>query len=221
MHMLEFNITKRVFEEIKKGPCEITNPVDSYWRCDLDLEKNKKKLVDCALGFAHGTTCGKDGELYVIVDPIVDEIIVTSDKTIDVRGANMEIYNGVGITVQFAKNVIIHGLYIHHISLTKGGEVKDGKNYLGDSYAVDEKIEVTVALNHFGKGLVERMPRCQFGFIHVFNNDYIHLFLYAIGGTNHPTIISQGYRYLVPGTYAAKEVACKGLLALAQWKSWN
>ncbi|MBA0837813.1 hypothetical protein Goarm_009932 [Gossypium armourianum] len=90
-----------------------------------------------------------------------------------------------------------------------------------NSYAVDEKIEVTVALNHISKGLVERMPRCRFGFIHVLNNDYIHLFLYAIGGSSHPTVISQGYRYLMPGTYAVKEVTCKGLLALAQWKSWN
>ncbi|MBA0776203.1 hypothetical protein Gotri_011228 [Gossypium trilobum] len=32
-----------------------------------------------------------------------------------------------------------------------------------DSYSADKKMQVTVALNHFGKGLVERMPRCRFG----------------------------------------------------------
>ncbi|MBA0692637.1 hypothetical protein Goari_010177 [Gossypium aridum] len=65
-----------------------------------------------------------------------------------------------------------------------------------DSYSADEKIQVTVALNHFGKGLVERM-------------------------TSHPTIISQGNRYSTPGTFATKEVTCSGLLKLAQWKNWN
>ncbi|TYH19365.1 hypothetical protein ES288_A05G346000v1 [Gossypium darwinii] len=90
-----------------------------------------------------------------------------------------------------------------------------------DSYSADEKMQVTVSLNHFGKGLVERMPRCRFGFIHVVNNDYNHWFLYAIGGTSHPTIISQGNRYSAPGTFAAKEVTCRGLLKPAQWKNWN
>ncbi|KAL1172399.1 hypothetical protein V6Z11_A05G345600 [Gossypium hirsutum] len=293
--ILEFYITKRVLAESKNGPCEVTNPVDSCWRCDPNWEKNRKKLADCAPGFAHSTTGGKGGEFYVVTDPIDNaaepkpgtlrhavtqtgplwitfkgsmtikleqELIVTSDKTIDARGANVEICNGAGITVQFAKNVIIHGLHIHHIIPAKGGKIKDGENHVGlrsasdgdgvslfgatnvwldhlslhhcvdglidvmlfgasDSYSADEKMQVTVALNHFGKGLVERMPRCRFGFIHVVNNDYNHWFLYAIGGTSHPTIISQGNRYSAPGTFAAKEVTCRGLLKPAQWKNWN
>lgn len=39
--------------------------------------------------------------------------MVTSDKTIDARGANVHISNGAQITIQFAKNVIIHGLHVH------------------------------------------------------------------------------------------------------------
>ncbi|MBA0844872.1 hypothetical protein Goarm_023186, partial [Gossypium armourianum] len=65
------------------------------------------------------------------------------------------------------------------------------------------------------------MPRCRFGFVHVINNDYNHWFLYAIGGTSHPTIISQGNRCSTPGTFAAKEVTCRGILKLVQWKNWN
>ncbi|TYI29930.1 hypothetical protein ES332_A05G350500v1 [Gossypium tomentosum] len=289
--MLEFYITKRVLAESKKGPCEVTNPVDSCWRCDPNWEKNRKKLANCAPGFARGTIGGKGGEFYVVIDPIDNagdpkpgtlrhavtqtgplwitfkgsmtikleqELIVTSDKTIDARGANVEICNGAGITIQFAKNVIIHGLHIHHIIPAKGGKIKDGENHVGlrsandgdgvslfgatniwldhlslhhwsmvmlfgasDSYSADEKMQVSVALNHFDKGLVERMPRCRFGFIHVVNNDYNHWFLYAIGGTSHPTIISQGNRYSAPGTFTAKEVTCRGLLKPAQWKNWN
>ncbi|MBA0865150.1 hypothetical protein Goshw_009532 [Gossypium schwendimanii] len=133
------------------------------------------------------------------------DLIVTSDKIIDARGANMKICNAAGITVQFAKNVIIPSFHIHHIIPTKGGKIKDGENHLGlrtasdvmlfrarDSYSTDEKIQVTVALNHFGKGLVERMT-----------------------STSHPTIISQGNRYSALGTFATKEVTCSGLLKLA------
>ncbi|MBA0746552.1 hypothetical protein Gogos_009060 [Gossypium gossypioides] len=263
--MLEFNSTEKVLEESKKGPCQVTNPVDRCWRCDSDWEKNRKKLVNCAPGFARGTTGGKGGEFYVVTDPIDNaadrkpgtlrhavtqtgplwitfkgsmtikleqELIVTSNKTIDVRGTNMEIRNAAGITVQFAKNVIIHGLHIHQIIPAKGGKIKDGEKHLGlrsasdvdgislfgatniwldhlslhhcanglidvlqgstvvtisnchitnqnyvmfgasDSYSADEKMQVIVALNHFGKGLEERMPRCRFGFIHVVNNGY-------------------------------------------------
>ncbi|MBA0624618.1 hypothetical protein Godav_009947, partial [Gossypium davidsonii] len=236
---------------------------------------NKKKLADCAPGFARGTTGRKYGVLYVIVDPIVDELIVTSDKTIDTRGS---IWKFTTVLVLWSSlrrtSLSMASISITLVSLrvARSRMVKTtlGKGLPGmemgsivleqptfgstifpftiapmvlsilfkvplplpfratisltttiDSYAVDEKIEVTVTLNHFRKVLVERMPRCLFGFIHVVNNDNIHLFLYAIGGTSHLTIISQGYRYLMPGTYAAKEVTCKGLLALAQWKSWN
>ncbi|MBA0670686.1 hypothetical protein Goklo_007266, partial [Gossypium klotzschianum] len=188
------------------------------------------------------------------------ELIVTSDKTtIDARGANVEICNGAGFTIQFTKNIIIHGLQIHHIIPAKGGKIKDGENHHGlrgdsdgdgvsvfgatnvwldclslhhctdglidvakgstaitvsnchftdhndlmlfgasDSYSADKKMHVTVALNHFGKGLVKRMP-----------------------STSNPTIISQGNRYFPPVTFGAKEVTCSGLLKPAQWKNWN
>ncbi|PPS05847.1 hypothetical protein GOBAR_AA14800 [Gossypium barbadense] len=170
------------------------------------------------------------------------ELIVTSDKTIDARGANVHICYGAGITVQFAKNIIIHGLHIHHIKPTTGGIIRDAENHLGlrtasdgdgislfgatniwldhlslydssdglidvllfgasDTYVADEKMHITVALNLFGKGLVDRMPRCRLGFFHVVNNDYTHWFMYAIGGSSHPTIISQGNRYIASSIY--------------------
>ncbi|MBA0566826.1 hypothetical protein Golob_011605 [Gossypium lobatum] len=98
------------------------------WRCDPDWEKNRKKFADCAPGFARGTTGGKDGSITI---KLQQELIVTSDKTIDARGVNVEICNGAGITIQFTKNVIIHGLQIHHIILAKGGKIKDGEKTMG------------------------------------------------------------------------------------------
>ena len=67
-----------------------------------------------------------------------------------------------------------------------------------DSNSADEIMQITVAFNHFGRGLIQRMPRCRWGFFHVVNNDYTHWNMYAIGGSAHPTIISQGNRYTAP-----------------------
>ena len=75
-----------------------------------------------------------------------------------------------------------------------------------DSYTKDKQMQVTIAYNHFGKGLIQRMPRCRHGYFHVVNNDYTHWEMYAIGGSANPTINSQGNRYAAPSNPFAKEV---------------
>ncbi|KAK8567246.1 hypothetical protein V6N13_105225 [Hibiscus sabdariffa] len=314
--LMELNSTRRDLRGQKKsGPCEATNPIDKCWRCDPNWEKNRKRLADCALGFARGTTGGKDGEFYVVtdcsddvVDPkpgtlrhavtqtrplwitfahsmvikLKEELIITNNKTIDGRGVNVHIAYGAGLTIQFVRNIIVHNLHIHDMIKTHGGIIKDGENHLGlrtesdgdgislfgatnvwldhlsmyrcadglidavqastaitisnchftdhndvllfgasDSYGEDEKMQITVALNHFGKGLVERMPRCRFGFIHVVNNDYTHWVMYAIGGSSHPTIISQGNRYSASSQRATLEVTKREISPPEVWKSWD
>lgn len=106
-----------------------------------------------------------------------------------------------------------------------------------DTYTKDKNMQVTIAYNHFGKGLVQRMPRyhifcfdsrhaflllsllcmsipkylyrCRHGYFHVVNNDYTDWEMYAIGGSANPTINSQGNRYLAPSNPFAKEVQYK------------
>ena len=41
-----------------------------------------------------------------------------------------------------------------------------------DKYQPDSGMQVTIAFNHFGVALVQRMPRCRRGYIHVVNNDF-------------------------------------------------
>lgn len=67
-------------------------------------------------------------------------------------------------------------------------------------------FQVTIAFNHFGDKLVQRMPRCRRGYIHVVNNDFTQWEMYAIGGSGNPTINSQGNRYTAPTNPFAKEV---------------
>ncbi|KAG6574874.1 putative pectate lyase 15 [Cucurbita argyrosperma subsp. argyrosperma] len=90
-----------------------------------------------------------------------------------------------------------------------------------DSYTKDKQMQVTIAYNHFGKGLIQRMPRCRHGYFHVVNNDYTHWEMYAIGGSANPTINSQGNRYAAPSNPFAKEVTKRVETPESKWKGWN
>ncbi|MBA0733652.1 hypothetical protein Gogos_017639, partial [Gossypium gossypioides] len=117
---------------------------------------------------------------------------------------------GAGFTLQFVQNVIIHNIHIHRIVPSSGGLIRDSEDHFGyrtavqgstaitisnchfthhdavmllgasDNYSKDQFMQVTLAFNHFGKELLQRMPRCRWGFFHVVNNDYTHWKMYAI-----------------------------------------
>ncbi|GFP91064.1 probable pectate lyase 15, partial [Phtheirospermum japonicum] len=89
-----------------------------------------------------------------------------------------------------------------------------------DSYTRDRVMQVTIAYNHFGEGLIQRMPRCRHGYFHVVNNDYTHWEMYAIGGSANPTINSQGNRYLAPANPFAKQVTHR-VAGDNIWRHWN
>ncbi|VVA98508.1 unnamed protein product [Arabis nemorensis] len=90
-----------------------------------------------------------------------------------------------------------------------------------DSHRQDKLMQVTIAYNHFGEGLIQRMPRCRHGYFHVVNNDYTHWEMYAIGGSANPTINSQGNRYAAPKNRSAKEVTKRVKTETSEWKKWN
>lgn len=90
-----------------------------------------------------------------------------------------------------------------------------------DSYTPDVNMQVTIAFNHFGEGLVQRMPRCRHGYFHVVNNDYTHWEMYAIGGSANPTINSQGNRFSAPANPFAKEVTKREDNNVNEWRQWN
>lgn len=218
-----------------------------------------------------------------MVITLQQELIMTSDKTIDGRGADVHIAFGAGITIQFIKNVIIHGVKIYNTVKKSGGLIRDAADHFGlrtesdgdgisifgaqdvwidhvsmrncqdglidaifgstaitlsnnhftdhneallfgasDSHSQDAKMQITVAFNHFGKRMIQRMPRCRWGFIHVVNNDYTHWNMYAIGGSAHPTIISQGNRFIAPPSNPfAKEVTKREYSPESIWNQWT
>ncbi|KAM1053546.1 hypothetical protein ACFX13_001085 [Malus domestica] len=90
-----------------------------------------------------------------------------------------------------------------------------------DKYLPDSGMQVTIAFNHFGVALVQRMPRCRRGYIHVVNNDFTRWEMYAIGGSANPTINSQGNRYTAPQDTNAKEVTKRVDTNEGDWSDWN
>uniref|UniRef100_A0A3Q7GYC6 Pectate lyase n=1 Tax=Solanum lycopersicum TaxID=4081 RepID=A0A3Q7GYC6_SOLLC len=90
-----------------------------------------------------------------------------------------------------------------------------------DSHVQDKNMQVTIAFNHFGEGLVQRIPRCRHGYFHVVNNDYTHWEMYAIGGSANPTINSQGNRFLASDIRFSKEVTKHENAPESEWKNWN
>ncbi|KAJ9549238.1 hypothetical protein OSB04_021781 [Centaurea solstitialis] len=65
------------------------------------------------------------------------ELVITSDTTIDGRGAKVEICNGAGLSLYQVSNVIIHGLYIHDIKETPGATIAAGEGKPGPRSAHD------------------------------------------------------------------------------------
>ncbi|KAE9620036.1 putative pectate lyase [Lupinus albus] len=90
-----------------------------------------------------------------------------------------------------------------------------------DNFNGDKIMQVTVAFNHFGQGLIQRMPRVRWGFVHVVNNDYTHWLMYAIGGSSGPTVLSQGNRFIAPNNDAAKEITHRDYASQDVWKNWQ
>eukprot|EP00253_Pinus_taeda_P011361 PITA_11361 len=90
-----------------------------------------------------------------------------------------------------------------------------------DNNIQDKTMQVTIAYNHFGEGLGQRMPRCRLGHSHVVNNDYIHWQMYAIGGSANPTILSEGNRFLASANPYTKEVTRRLAVNANEGLEWN
>ncbi|CAH9105704.1 unnamed protein product [Cuscuta epithymum] len=249
------------------------NVIDSCWRrSKSSWASNRRALADCAVGFGKYATGGKNGATYVVThssdNPRNPKPGTLSYKTIDGRGAKVEISNGPCITIQGVTNIIVHGIIIQDCKQGKSGqEVRDSPTHAGrrggsdgdaitifgssnvwidhcflaraadglidvihgstnitisnnyftqhdkvmlfghnDDNIEDKSMKVTVAFNHFGPGLVERMPRVRLGYAHVANNRYSGWLMYAIGGSANPIIFSEGNYFMAPNKSDSKQI---------------
>ncbi|KAH6824502.1 Pectin lyase-like superfamily protein [Perilla frutescens var. hirtella] len=227
----------------------------------------------------------QDQPLWIIFErdmviTLENELIMNSYKTIDGRGARVEISNGPCITIEKVSHVIVHGLSIHDCKPGKPGMVRSTPDHVGhrlgsdgdaistlgssnvwidhcylarctdgltdvthasnlvtisnnyftqhdkvmllghnDGFTADKIMKVTVVFNHFGPGLVQRMPRVRYGYAHVANNRYEQWLMYAVGGSANPTILSEGNYFAASNDAYAKQVTKRE--TSNNWKSWK
>ncbi|KAK6154474.1 hypothetical protein DH2020_008722 [Rehmannia glutinosa] len=89
-----------------------------------------------------------------------------------------------------------------------------------DDFVDDKNMQVTIAFNYFGEGLVQRIPR--HGYFHIVNNVYTGWKMYAIGGSANPTINSQGNVFIASDDDFTKEVTKHETPpGDEEWKKWN
>lgn len=62
---------------------------------------------------------------------LTQELIFTSDKTIDGRGFEIHVAGGAGFMLQFVHNVIIHGLHMYDIVEGSGGMIRSKHDHVG------------------------------------------------------------------------------------------
>ncbi|GAV68813.1 Pec_lyase_C domain-containing protein [Cephalotus follicularis] len=123
-------------------------------------------------------------------------------------------YDGLIDAVHSSTSITISNNYmLHHNEVMLLGH--------SDEYLDDKIMQVTIAFNFFGEGLVQRMPRCRHGYFHVVNNIYSSWGMYAIGGSANPTINSQGNVFIASDDNNAKEVTKRENSLESEWKDWN
>ncbi|KAJ9168487.1 hypothetical protein P3X46_020004, partial [Hevea brasiliensis] len=221
----ETNSTRRNLRQGKtpyRGPCHTTNPIDRCWRCRRNWDTRRKRLARSNVHIAYGAGITLQFVSNVIIHGLHVHHICTASDGISIFGSTnvwidhvsmSRCQDGLIDAIQGSTAITISNCHFtHHNDVILLGA--------SDSFSGDQFMQVTVAFNHFGQGLVQRMPRCRWGFFHVVNNDYTHWKMYAIGGSMHPTIISQGNRFIAPNDLALKEVTKRDYATEAEWKNW-
>ncbi|KAK3033156.1 hypothetical protein RJ639_036340 [Escallonia herrerae] len=191
-------------------------------------------------------------------------LLVSSYKTIDGRGAKVEVGDGPCIEVQGVSYVIVHGISIRDCKSGRGfgdGITVAGSSHVwidhcflsrcadglldvilnstaitisnnlftqhetvmllgnDDNFEPDKNMRVTLAFNHFGEGLGQRMPRIRQGYVHIANNKYERWGSYAIGGSGSPTIFSEGNLFIASNVPHTKQVTRRNEADV--WEKWT
>ncbi|KAB2597013.1 pectate lyase 2 [Pyrus ussuriensis x Pyrus communis] len=226
----------------------IMNVVDSCWRTKSNWATNRRALADCAVGFGKDALGGKYGlnpkpgslrygviqtqPLWIVfakdmVITLKNELIMNSFKTIDGRGAKVEIAYGPCITVtptHIGKRRGCDGdaiavfasshVWIDHCFLARSAD-----GLLDVTHA---STAVTITNNYFSqhdKVMLLEKKRVRFGYAHVANNRYDEWKMYAVGGSANPTIFSEGNYFIAPETSYAKQVTKRE--AGGSWNNWK
>ncbi|KAL7103346.1 hypothetical protein ACP275_08G173800 [Erythranthe tilingii] len=167
--------------------------------------------------------------------PAGNGVVATGSHSYQLRG----ISDGDGISIFGARDIWVDHCALSNcrdglIDVVSGSTgITISNNYMfdhneamlmghSDDFLADKNMQVTIAFNYFGEGLVQRIPRCRHGYFHIVNNVYTGWKMYAIGGSANPTINSQGNVFIALDGDSTKEVTKReSPLGDEEWKSWN
>ncbi|GKB45755.1 putative pectate lyase, partial [Tanacetum coccineum] len=99
--------------------------------------------------------CAQKKPLWIIFDKdmtinLKHTLVVESDKTIDGRGAKIEIAGGGGVTIHNVNNVILSNINVHDVKVTDGFNARSGCD--GDAVAVKTATKVWIDHCTMSKG---------------------------------------------------------------------
>ncbi|KAI4351599.1 hypothetical protein L6164_005944 [Bauhinia variegata] len=194
----------------------------------------------------------QEGPLWItfehnMVIKLQQELLITSHKTIDGRGANVQIKGGAGLSIFKVQNVIVHNIRIKSIKAASGGIIADSVNHQGlrtrsDGDAISIFTSSNIWIDHIS------MSDCEDGLVdiiagstgvtisncHMTHHNDVMLFgandqhtedkimqMYAIGGSSAPTILSQGNRFIAPMNDAAKLITHRDYAPESVWSKWQ
>ncbi|ONI09957.1 hypothetical protein PRUPE_4G020600 [Prunus persica] len=230
-------------------PKTTINVVDLCLSSNSNWATNRRTLANWAVGFGQDVddhVNPQPGSLrYGVIETqrlwivfakdmvitLKNKLIMNSFKTIDGRGAKVEIAYGPCITVGHRRGCdgdATSHVWVDHCFLARSSDglidvthastaVTITDNYFSqhdkvmllghnDNFSADEGMKVTIAFNRFGAGLIERMPR------------YDEWKMYAVGGSANPTIFSEGNYFIAPETAYAKQATKRE--SRGRWNNW-
>ncbi|KAG8365153.1 hypothetical protein BUALT_Bualt18G0074700 [Buddleja alternifolia] len=194
--------------QISNGPCltiqGVTNIIIHGIYIHNCVPAGNAVVIDAPNHYQRrGISDGDGVSIFGARDIWVDHCTLSSchDGLIDI------VYGSTGITV--SNNY----MFQHNEAMLMGHS---------DDFVPDKNMQVTIAFNYFGEGLVQRIPRCRHGYFHIVNNVYTGWKMYAIGGSANPTINSQGNVFIASDDNVAKEITKHETpLGDEEWKKWN
>ncbi|KAE8713717.1 putative pectate lyase 21 [Hibiscus syriacus] len=196
--------------------CATGNLIDHCSRCGPEWESNRKKLVDCTIGFSKDAIGGRDGEIYVVTNSDDGDLLSPTPGTLRHAAIQAE-----PLWIIFDHDMGMQWCGTHY-------PIHDNQ-WIRRRCNLDIQLKGCLDRSLHTRKVLRRAYRLNIrhGYFHIVNNVYVGWEMYAIGGGANPTINSQGNVFIASDNSYAKEASfsnpnvTKRESSFDDWKSWN
>ncbi|CAJ1931711.1 unnamed protein product [Sphenostylis stenocarpa] len=228
----EMNVGRKLAGKLAHDSCVATNPIDRCWRCDSKWEKKRKKLANCVIGFGRNAIGGKNGRIYKVTSNLDKELInpVPGIRHAVTRNVPLWIIFSRSMTIKLSQELIVNsdktidgmGLVLLSNSSRMTRSDGDGISIFGSSHVwIDH-----VSMRNCSDGLIDAIQGSTAITIsnsHFTDHNEVMLFGASDSYTadKHPTIVSEGNRFIAPYDNNAKRVTKRDYAPEKEWKKWQ